>query len=239
MLAINCDLGEFNLKSGRSNPDEEIFLFIQICNIACGYHAGGPSEMFQSLKLARKYGVKVGVHPSFPDLTGFGRHYMNIPYEDLKNLILYQISALKGMAESMGMSLYHVKPHGALYNAAMKHEKEANAIIEATKSIDRDLVILCQPNSILSEISMHNNMQVLKEGFADRLYNDDLSLVSRDVQGSILDTKEKVIEQIKALNNGLVTTRSGTTQTYQVDTLCIHSENSASISALKTLMIKM
>lgn len=239
MLAINCDLGEFNLKSGRSNPDEEIFPLIQICNIACGFHAGGPSEMFQSLKLARKYGVKAGAHPSFPDLSGFGRHYMNIPYEDLKNLILYQISALKGMAESMGTSLYHVKPHGALYNAAMKHEKEANAIIEAVKSIDCNLVILCQPNSILSQISMHHNMQVLKEGFADRLYNDDLSLVSRNIDGSVFETKEKVIDQIIALNNGRVTTRSGTTQPYQVDTLCIHSENSSSILALKTLMIKM
>ena len=238
MLPVNCDLGEYNHHLS-ANPEDQIFPHIQMCNIACGFHAGGPVEMMHSLQMASKYGVKVGAHPSFPDVLGFGRDYIDLPHDDLINIILYQITALDGMARAAGIPLYHVKAHGALYNAAMKMEKEAQAIITAVKKANYNLVILCQPQSVLSEVANHQGIAVMTEGFADRLYDEDLSLVSRQQSGSVLDSEEKILRQIKGLNEGYIITRNGEKKVCKVDTVCIHSDNKASIETVKKLMLKL
>jgi 5-oxoprolinase (ATP-hydrolysing) subunit A len=231
MLPINCDLGEQSYLSFE-NPDELVFPHIQLCNIACGYHAGNPAVMMHSLLTAAKYSVKAGAHPSFPDMAGFGRNYIDIPLAELKNMIFEQVSSLESMAQSAGIKLHHVKAHGALYNAAMQMEKEAQAIIDAVKMINKNLIILCQPQSLLSEMADQHDMRIMTEGFADRLYDDDLKLTSRELEGSLYKSKEKIRRQIKQLNDGFLTTISGEIKAYKVDTICIHSDNTSSVAAI-------
>ena len=177
-IDLNCDLGESfgNYKIGM---DDEVIKFISSANIACGFHASDPLVMEKTVALAKENGVKVGAHPGFPDLAGFGRRNMNVSPKELKAMVVYQIGALNAFCKVSGIKMNHVKPHGAMYNMAAKDERLAFAIAEAVAHVDDSLVLVGLSGSELLKAAKIVGVKCASEVFADRAYEDDGSLVPR------------------------------------------------------------
>jgi len=224
MIDINCDIGEAYGKSDALY-DKHIMPYLSSCNIACGFHSGDPLTIERTIRLALKHHVAIGAHPAFPDLQGFGRRMMHIPKEELIAIIRYQIAALKGMTEALGGTLHHVKAHGALYNLAAKDETTAQAIVAATASIDKNLILYGLPNSILGKIAQAANLPYAREAFADRAYENDGSLRTRTLEGAVIHDEQKVLSQVTTIvKEGQVRTYDGHIIELKVDTLCLHSD---------------
>ena len=216
--------------------DELMMPYIDACNIACGFHAGIPSIICNTVQSAIKNKVEIGAHPSYPDRDGFGRRFMDITPRDLTAYVLYQIAALKGIIEAYDGQLLHVKPHGALYNRAAKDESVATAIVKAISLISMDLIVYCLPDSCLYHVAIHKGLQVKTEAFIDRAYQEDLSLVSREIKGSVFYNVDEAVGQAKSIwNDQIVTTLLNNDLTLQCQTLCIHSDNPSALSILKAL----
>ncbi|MEX0722365.1 MAG: 5-oxoprolinase subunit PxpA [Gracilimonas sp.] len=222
-IDLNCDIGEFYGTYDESR-DSKIMPYISSCNIACGFHSGDPVAISKTIKLALEHEVAIGAHPSYPDLQGFGRRVMNLTQEELEASVLYQISALKGMTEALGGTLHHVKPHGALYNFAAKDEETAIGVVKAIVKIQEGMVIYAPAKSILSEVASDAGLKVRSEVFADRRYEDDLSLRSRKLEGAVLVNKEDVLKQLAGFLDGVVHTHDGLNLPIEADTLCLHSD---------------
>jgi UPF0271 protein len=235
-IDINCDLGE-SYGAFKIGNDEKIMPHITSANIACGFHAGDPIIMAQTVNLAKKHGVAVGAHPGYPDLLGFGRREMHLTIEEIKNYTIYQVSALQGFAKIVGLNLQHVKPHGALYNTAVKDEETSRGIIEAVKALDKSLIIFAPPKSVLAKIATDAGLRVAHEFFADRAYNADGSLVSRKQPNSIITEPSVVLERtIKVLREGKVSALNGETVTLgKVHTICVHGDTPTAIKLTETL----
>jgi len=177
-IHINCDMGE---SYGRYTlvDDGALIPYIDACNIACGFHAGDPKIIVQTIRLAIDAGIQIGAHPSFPDRAGFGRRVMEINNDELIPLLMYQIAAIKGLTESLGGDLVHVKPHGALYNTAVINDQVATAVARAVQNISKDLIVYTLPDSALSTAAKELGLQVWHESFIDRRYQNDLTLTPR------------------------------------------------------------
>lgn len=198
---------------------------ITSANIACGFHAGDPGVMRQTLALARDKGVAVGAHPGFPDLVGFGRRDMKASPSEVEDFVLYQVSALAGMAAAQGLKLQHVKAHGALYNMACKDRALADAIARATAAFDRSLILFGLPNSELLRAGEAAGLRVAAEVFADRAYERDGSLVSRAKPGSVIHDRHAVVERaVRMVKDQEVVTADGATIALQADTICLHGD---------------
>ena len=235
-IDINCDLGE-SYGVFKIGNDEKIMSHITSANIACGLHAGDPTTIAHTIDIAKKHGVAVGAHPGYPDIMGFGRREMQLTSEEAKNYMLYQVSALQGFAKAASLNLQHVKPHGALYNMAAKDEKLSNAIIEAIKAIDTNLIVFAPPNSTLSGVAAKNRLRVAHEFFADRAYNPDGSLVSRKQSNAIIQNPKKVVERvIKAAEEGTVAAANGEVLDLgRVHTVCVHGDTPAALELAETI----
>jgi UPF0271 protein len=235
-IDINCDLGE-SYGEFKVGNDAEIMPYITSANIACGFHAGDPVTMAQTINLAKKHKVAVGAHPGFPDLTGFGRREMQLSSEEAKSYVIYQISGLQGFAKTSNLSLQHVKPHGAMYNMAVKDEKLSKAIIEAAKAVDSNLIVFAPPNSTLARVAAKNGLRVAYEFFADRAYNSDGSLVSREQSNAIVHEPKKVIERVtRAVSERAVLAIDGEVVNLgEVHTVCVHGDTSNAIELAKNL----
>jgi UPF0271 protein len=206
---INCDLGE-GYGIYRLSNDEVIFQYISSCNVACGFHAGDPTIMRKSIEYAIRNHVKIGAHPSYPDLQGFGRRSIFIQGEELYDLILYQISSLSGMAESKGKALHHVKFHGALYHAVMNDEETAKWAFQAVYDLSEDLIIYGQASSQGEKVCNSFGLKFFREGFADRVYEDDGSLRNRKLENALLMDPELICDQgIMLLREGKVKSSNG------------------------------
>lgn len=228
-IDINCDIGE------GLNNELDILPYISSCNIACGGHAGDIEIMTRVLKLAKRYSLKIGAHPSYPDKKNFGREIMNISSVDLKESIMSQILDLREIALSLGISLHHVKPHGALYNKAAYDDNTANIIIDAVTDIDDQLKIYTPYNSVIAR-SVHKNLKVVTEGFADRSYNKDYSLVSRKLKDAVLTNSDAVLAHVlPMLKQQKLTTISGDHLPFKIDTLCVHSDTDNASMILRNL----
>ncbi len=224
-IDINCDMGE-SFGHFRIGRDEDIMPYITSCNIACGFHGGDPLTIENSLKLAKKFGLKVGAHPSYPDLAGFGRRSMQIPTDELRALITYQIAALKGMAESLGLRLHHVKPHGALYHAATENEAIAKALLEAILAIDPQLAVYGPADIGWHQMAEAKGIRYVHEAFADRQYREDGSLISRNHPQALLHKPDQIAKRaLKLLRQGTLTTLSGKEIKVTTQTLCIHGDH--------------
>ena len=196
-LLLNCDLGE-SFGSWKMGLDEDVFPHIDQANIACGFHGGDPVVMMNTLALAKKHDVTVGAHPAYPDLVGFGRRSMNCSSDEIKGLVLYQMSALDGMAKSQGMIMAYVKPHGALYNDMMAKADVRQAIMQAIAHYHRPVKLMLQAtNDSLQHAQEANELgiELLFEAFADRCYDDDGKLLARSQPGAV-HNKEKMLAQI-------------------------------------------
>jgi UPF0271 protein len=167
---LNCDLGE------GCSTDEAIMPFISSANIACGYHAGDEATIKKTLSLAKVFQVTVGAHPSYPDRENFGRKEMDLSIQEIKSLVIEQVRLVQSLATAMGLTLHHVKPHGALYNKAAKDEETAKAIAEAVYTIDPSLILFGLANSESGKAAKKIGLQFYNEVFADRTYTDQVSL---------------------------------------------------------------
>lgn len=222
-IDINCDLGE-HYGNAKSNVDHLIMPHISSCNIACGFHSGDPLTIHKTILLALDHQVSIGAHPSFPDLQGFGRRNIEMNSQELKHIIIYQVSALKGMVESQGAKLRHVKPHGALYNMAANDTAYATAIIEAIQAIDENLILFGLSGSLMNKLAKEKGLSIRHEVFIDRKYEDDLSLRNRQHDDAVLHTDAALSQLDKFISKQTVLTYSQLEKEIKVDTICIHSD---------------
>ena len=215
-IDLNCDLGE------SSGSDAAIMPYISSANVACGFHAGNPSVMQATVRLAKQYGVAVGAHPGWPDLEGFGRREMSFSVEEVEALVLYQMGALAAIARAEGVELRHVKPHGALYNQAAVNAVLAEAVAGAVKRFRRDLVLVGLAGSSLVERARGIGLSVASEAFPDRVYHPDGTLMSRSLPGAVLHDPAAVAENaVRLATEGI---RFGGNVVFP-DTLCLHGDN--------------
>lgn len=236
-LLLNCDLGE-SFGAWKMGLDDQVMPFIDQANIACGFHAGDPVVIKKTLLAAKRNNVVVGAHPSYPDITGFGRRSMKIPPIELIPLLQYQIAALTGMASNLGIEVAYVKPHGALYNDMMADGHIRSAVMEAIAECHQPLAFMLQATPDAEthrEEAKAFGIDVLFEAFADRCYDDNGALLSRTKEGAV-HSKEKMLEQVIQLQQqGTVTTVSGHSLTLQADSLCVHGDNLAGVQAIEKI----
>ncbi|MFN3490905.1 MAG: 5-oxoprolinase subunit PxpA [Anaerolineales bacterium] len=207
-IDINCDLGE-----GIGN-DEAIMPFITSANVACGFHAGDENTMRETIRLAKKFNVNVGGHPSWEDRENFGRKETNLSAEEAEKIVFYQIELLAKIAKEENVKLSHVKPHGALYNQAARDMDLAMAIARAVKSVGVDLCLVGLAGSRSIEAGVEMGLRVAREGFPDRRYNPDGSLMSRSLPGAVIESSDEIA------NHALRLIESG-----KMDTLCLHGDH--------------
>jgi len=228
-IDINCDVGE-----GIGN-ESQLMPYISSCNIACNEHAGSIEIIDEVIALAKEQNVKVGAHPSFPDRENFGRKVMQITDEDLQTSIENQIILLIERAALQDVKLYHIKPHGALYNLIAKDIKTAKVIVEAVQNTIPDAFLYVPFNSVIEEVALQNNIKIKYEAFADRNYNDDLSLVARSNKNALLTNPKEVVSHIINMINGKVKTIQGNLKNIKTDTFCVHGDTENAIEILKTI----
>ena len=218
-IDINCDVGE-----GIGN-EADLLPLISSCNIACGGHAGDDVSMTQVVKLAKQYGVRIGAHPSYPDKENFGRFSMDIGSTELTKSIKAQIHALKTILHKEQVSLNHIKPHGALYNDLAKNEAIADLFLKAIASYRESVVLYAPPGSVIAKKAIKNDFKVKLEAFADRSYNQDLSLVSRKLPNAVLNDPKIVLHHlVKMVNENKVVTINGKESHIEADTYCLHGD---------------
>jgi UPF0271 protein len=224
-LDINCDMGE-GIGRARQYEDLGIMKWITSVNIACGLHAGDPHTICRTVKAALKHGVKIGAHPGYPDVQGFGRRPMHLSMDEVYELVLYQVAALDGVTRALGGELHHVKLHGALYNEAAERPELAEAVVRAVADINDELIVYALSGSALVEVGLEHGLQVAEEVFADRAYLPNGRLAPRDLEGSVLISKEEQMRQASQLVlEQSVRTVDGSVIELVADTLCIHSES--------------
>ncbi|MDH3995122.1 MAG: 5-oxoprolinase subunit PxpA [Gammaproteobacteria bacterium] len=236
-MQLNCDLGE-SYGSWTMGLDAQVMPHIDQANIACGFHAGDPVTMANTLALAAQHGVTIGAHPAYPDLVGFGRRPMNLSAEEIIASLHYQIAALEGMANCQQLQVSYVKPHGALYNDMMARVEVRSAIMQAVASYHRPIALMLQATP---ELDSHRReaesfgLAVLFEAFADRCYDDDGKLLSRSRPGAVHD-REKMLAQVEQLQRvGTVTTVGGKLIELRADTLCVHGDNLEGVQAIEAI----
>jgi UPF0271 protein len=223
-IDLNSDLGE-SFGPWPMGQDAALMDSITSANIACGFHAGDPGTMRATIALAREKGVAIGAHPGFQDLVGFGRREIKASPSEVEDLVLYQVSALAGMAAAQGVTLQHVKAHGALYNMACRDRALADAIAKAVAAFDRSLILFGLPNSELLRAGAAAGLTVAAEVFADRAYDPDGSLTNRSKPGSVIHDTQKVVERaVKMVRDKHVVAVDGSTIALQADTICLHGD---------------
>lgn len=230
MPEINCDMGE-----GCVN-DAQLIPFIQAANIACGYHAGDETTMWETVKLALQYKVSIGAHVSFLDRGNFGRSEIRLPPEDVYELVLQQLFILQEIVSSFDTSIRHVKPHGALYNMSALDPSLAAAIARAVKDFDQQLVLYGLSGSHSVEEAKKIGLATRREVFADRSYQDDGRLTPRQLPGALITDPEKAWQQVmQMITRGNVTTLSGKIIPVVAETICVHGDGVQALPILQRI----
>ncbi len=222
---INSDMGESYGRYTLGN-DAGLMPLITSANIACGLHAGDPLVMQQTIQLAVKAGVAVGAHPGHPDLQGFGRRNLDLSPDEVEAFTLYQIGALAGFAKAAGIELSHVKSHGALFHQAASDRVIAASFASAVKKFSPSLILVALAGSLLADMGKEMGLRVVNEGFPERAYNPDGSLMSRKLPGAVIHSPEEAAKNALSLvTNGIQVTSGGQIKKHTVDTLCIHGDS--------------
>ena len=238
MIKLNCDMGEgFGIYTMPF--DKKIMPYIDIANLACGFHASDPVTMHRSIALCKKHNVEIGCHPSYPDLVGFGRREMSCSNEEIAFLILYQLGALSAICKSYEVEIKYLKPHGALYNAMMRDENIFRVIVKAIAKFDTNLklmVLSSAKNNSYKKIAKKENISLLYEVFADRAYTNEGALVPRSQKNAVISDKKEVIKRAKLLiKKGIIKSIEGKKLKLQADTLCVHGDNESALKLIKSL----
>lgn len=225
VVDLNADLGE-SYSVWKLGADAGLLPLLTSANVACGWHGGDPRVMDETVGLAKGAGVAVGAHPSFPDRDGFGRRVMDVTAAEAETDVLYQVAALDGFCRRHGVRMQHVKAHGALYNHGAANAEIAKGIAAGVASFSTDLVFVALPGTQLEKAGREAGLRVAREGFIDRAYNPDGSLVSRRVPGAIHTDPEAALEQaVRMVTEHRLRCLDGTEIELHVDTLCCHGDN--------------
>jgi UPF0271 protein len=225
---LNADTGE---SSNLSTTDDDALLLRSITSssIACGFHAGDPSMMRNTVRLAVRAGVAVGAHPAFADRDGFGRREIATDPKEIVNMVLYQVGALSAVAMAEGVGLQHVKPHGALYNMSVHRSDVAEAIAAAVAAFDKSLFLIGLPGSQLLAAGARLGLRVAAEGFVDRSYEPDGSLTPRHLVDAVLTDPGRAADRaVRMVRDGEIAARDGSTLSVKVDTICVHGDTPGS-----------
>ncbi|CAG9422942.1 LamB/YcsF family protein [Providencia alcalifaciens] len=232
-IDLNSDLGE-SFGQWKMGNDEAMLSIVSSANIACGFHAGSPEGILQTLIAAQKQGVTVGAHVGYPDLVGFGRRNMDIASNELTADVIYQIGALKGLATAAGTQVEYVKPHGALYNTIAHDKRQAMAVIDGILGIDNQLTLVALAGSSLIGWAKESGLKVVAEAFADRAYNSDGTLVSRKLAGSVLHDPELVAKRmLQLVNEGGVVAIDGKFTPIEAGSICVHGDSPGALEMAK------
>lgn len=229
-MDINCDLGE-----GMPN-DALLMPFLGSCNIACGGHFGDMETMGEAIQLAKANNVNVGAHPSYPDRENFGRKNQNLDLKILEESVCTQIENFEKACISQNIKMHHIKPHGALYNDLAKDEKLASFFLKLMQKYFQGIPLYCSPNSKISQLAPMFQIKTILELFADRNYNDDLSLLDRTHPKALLMDLDEVKKHVSNMFfDHQVKTISGKFISVEAETICIHGDNPSALSILKMI----
>jgi len=235
-LKLNCDMGE---TIGNTTFDTQIMPYMDMANIACGFHAGDSMTMNNCVKEAKANSISIGVHPSYYDIEGFGRREIDCSEEEIVSLILNQCGALDGICKAYDTHISYVKPHGALYNTMMEDMKVFNALVKAVAIYDKNLKLMILSNvenEKFAALAKEYGITLLYEVFADRAYQDDGSLVPRTEKGAVLESVDDIVIRAKLLReHGYIETINGNKLHLEVDTLCVHGDTPKALSIIKAL----
>ena len=238
-IDLNCDLGEAfgNYSFGG---DKDIIPLITSANIACGFHAGDENVMNETIQLAKENNVGIGAHPGLPDLQGFGRRKMDIKPKEIYNLVVYQLGALNGFCKIHGARINHVKPHGALYNMGAKNKEIAQAIAQAVYDFDKSVVLVGLSNTLLISEAEALGLRTASEVFADRRYEDDGQLVSRqESDATITNTDEALQQVLKMVTENKVVSKNGKEIVLKADTICVHGDGAHALDFVTQIRKKL
>ncbi|WP_292990110.1 5-oxoprolinase subunit PxpA [Pantoea sp.] len=229
-IDLNADLGE------GCASDQALLQLVSSANIACGFHAGDAQTMLQSVRWAQASGVAIGAHPAFPDRENFGRSAMQLPPETVYAQMIYQIGALKSLAESEGARLVHVKPHGMLYNQAAADPVLADAIARAIRAVDSQLIVVGLANSESIRAAAHYGLRTREEVFADRGYLNSGALVPRSEPGALIEDEQQAIDQtLTMVQQGKVKSITGEWVAVSAQTVCLHGDGAHALQFAQRL----
>lgn len=235
-ITLNCDMGE-SFGAWKMGADEQVMPWIDMANVACGFHASDPHVMSRTIDLAIEHEVMIGAHPSYPDLQGFGRRAMAFSEQEISELLIYQIGALKALCESKNARLDYVKPHGALYHDMMTQPDVFRAVVDAVSCFNVPLMIMATANNQdFLDIADLYDVPLLFEAFADRTYQGNGRLMPRSEAGAVLTKEEDIINQVKQIARyGKVTSADGFVIPMEADTLCVHGDNNEAIALIEKI----
>ncbi len=234
-IDLNSDLGE-SFGAYTMGNDQGVLESVSSANVACGFHAGDPKVMVNTVELAAKKGVAVGAHPGFPDLQGFGRRTMKCTPEDIYADCLYQIGALGSICRAKGVELQHVKPHGAMYNMAAKDLDMALAIAQATKDGGENLILMGLAGSLFEKAAAETGVPFGAEAFADRAYMEDGALVPRSRQGAVIHDENLAAERVLSMiTKGVVTSIEGREIPLKPHSICLHGDTPEAVEMSRLL----
>jgi len=230
VVDLNADLGE------GAGHDDELLQLVSSASIACGFHAGDPVSILASIRAARERGVAVGAHPSFADRENFGRMEVALPAGEAFAIVAYQLGAFQAMATAAGARVNHVKPHGALYNMAVRDEKLAEWIVQTVLAVDPSLLLFAPGESALERAAQSAKLRVVREVFADRNYLADGSLVPRTRPDALLhDPEEAAVRVLRMLREGVVRSVEGKDVEVQAETICVHGDTPGAVEFARSL----
>jgi UPF0271 protein len=226
---INCDMGE-SFGAYRLGFDHEMMQHITSANIACGFHAGDPAVMERTVDLAVANGVRIGAHPGYPDLLGFGRRTMALSSEEVELYVLYQLGALYAFTRAHGVEMQHVAPHGALANVAAVDLATAQAIANAVAKFSKSLILAAVAASHLVTAGKQVGLRVAELVAIDRAYNDDGTVVPRNKPGSVLHESAQVAERaVRLVRDGTMVSYAGKPFSFRADTITLHGDNPTAV----------
>ena len=234
VVDLNSDLGE------GAGHDDEILSLVSSANIACGFHAGSPASIFNSIRAAKENSVAVGAHPSLDDRKNFGRTEMQISAAEAYALVVYQVGAFHALCTAAGVEMNHVKPHGALYNMAVRDRKLSDAIVHGVIAVDTRAILFAPAGTKLFGAAQELGLQTAAEVFADRNYNNDGSLVSRTRPVALLRDPDEAAERVlRMLKEGKIRAAGGTDISVRAETICLHGDTPGAVGFARTLRARL
>ena len=235
VIDLNADLGE-SFGQWTLGDDDALLDLVTSANVACGFHAGDPTVLRRTCERAAERGVVIGAQVGYRDLAGFGRRFIDVEPDDLTNDVLYQIGALEAFARVAGTQVHYVKPHGALYNAIVRHEAQAAAVVEAVRRYDPSLPVLGLPGSVWLRLAEEAGLTVVPEAFADRAYTPEGTLVPRREPGAVLHDPEEVARRcVRMTTRGEVEAVDGSVVAVQAASLCVHGDSPGAVAMARAV----
>lgn len=238
-MDLNSDLGE-SLGAWPMGDDAAMLEIVSSANVACGFHAGDPAGILQTLRAAAARGVVVGAHVAYPDLKGFGRRNMDVASADLVADVIYQIGALQGLAAAAGTCVRYVKPHGALYNTIAHDTRQAHDVIAAIRAVNPQLALVALAGSPLVQWARDAGLRVVSEAFADRAYTPQGALVSRREKGAVLHDPEQIAQRMLRLaQEGVIEAVDGSVVRIEADSICVHGDSPDAVAIARQLRARL